>query len=89
MAFAAQVLSHQVKGRDLGLHGFFTKLMLILMVAGPYFWLESTEDAQHRTDLLLLSLSGIPEVNLALNRPNPRFDDAAFRQRFPRFELHF
>jgi hypothetical protein len=39
--------------------------MLILMVAGPFFWLVFTKDGQLRADLLLLSLSGDPEIDLA------------------------
>ncbi len=71
-----------------GLHPVFKRLMLILMVAGPFFWLVFTKDGQRRADLLLLSLSGDPEIDLALDRVNLRFGEAAFRHQFPGLEFH-
>ena len=38
------------------LHPLYKRLMLLLIVIGPFFWLVFTTDGQRRVDLVLLSL---------------------------------
>ena len=45
----------------------YKKLMLLIIVIGPIYWLMFTEDGQRRTDLVVLNLAGNPGVELRLD----------------------
>lgn len=70
------------------LHPLYKKLVVILAVMGPMLWLLFTEDGQRRTDLLLLHLTGHPELNLDLAKLSARVSEAEFRSQFPHLDLH-
>jgi hypothetical protein len=71
----------------LHLHPLYKRLLLILLVAGPFFWLVFTEDGQRRTDLLLLRLTGKPEINLAAEHLAGSMREADIRALFPDLKL--
>lgn len=66
----------------------YTKLLLLAMVIGPFYWLVFTEDGQRRTDLVLLHLMGRPDVRLAIENVRPDVTEAEFRELFPGLELN-
>lgn len=70
------------------LNPLYKKLLLILAVMGPMLWLLFTEDGHRHTDLLLLKLTGDPELNLDLHKLSPRVNEAEFRSQFPDLDLH-
>lgn len=65
----------------------YTKLLLLAVVIGPFFWLVFTDDGQRRTDLVLLHLMGREQVNLAIENLTPAVSEADFRELFPDLEL--
>ncbi|MBK1701526.1 hypothetical protein [Thiococcus pfennigii] len=69
------------------LHPLYTKLLLLAIVFGPFYWLVFTDDGQWRTDTVLLMLFGKPALNLAPERLYAGFDEAAVRERFPKVDL--
>jgi len=69
------------------LHPLYTKLLLLAIVFGPFFWLVFTDDGQWRTDTVLLMLFGKPALNLAPERLYPGLDEAAVRERFRKIDL--
>jgi hypothetical protein len=65
----------------------YTKLLLLVVVIGPFFWLVFTDDGQRRTDLVLLHLMGREQVNLAIEHLTPTLTEADFRKLYPDLEL--
>ena len=45
----------------------YKKILLLVIVIGPMYWLMFTEDGRRRTDLVVLSLSGDSSVELRLD----------------------
>lgn len=69
------------------IHPLYKKLLLLVIVIGPFFWLVFTEDGQWRTDTVLLSLLGRVELNLALERLHPELTEEALRELYPDLDL--
>ncbi|MEY6432406.1 hypothetical protein ABC977_08310 [Thioalkalicoccus limnaeus] len=69
------------------IHPLYKKLLLLVIVIGPFFWLVFTEDGQWRTDTVLLSLLGRVELNLALERLHPELTEEALRGLYPDLDL--
>ena len=63
----------------LRLHPLYKNLLLLAMVLGPLYWLTLTEDGQIRTDVVLLTLFGKPELNLTIERLNSDLTEAQLR----------
>jgi hypothetical protein len=71
----------------LRLHPLYKNLLLLAMVLGPLYWLILTEDGQIRTDVVLLTLFGKPELNLTIERLNSDLTEAQLRALFPDLTL--
>jgi len=69
------------------LHPLYKNLLILAVVLGPIVWLMLTEDGQRRTDLVLLSLFGKSEVNLAIEHLNGEVTEADLRHLYPELPL--
>lgn len=65
---------------------FYKRLLAILVVIGPFYWLLFTEDGRRRTDAVMLRLSGEKEISLNLKALDNRFTDDELKQVFPDIE---
>ncbi len=72
---------------ELRLHPLYRKGLLFILVIGPLGWLLLTTDGQRRSDLVLLSLLGKEEMNLAVEQLVGGIRQAQFQGLFP--DLHF
>jgi len=64
----------------------YKRLLAILLVVGPFYWLVFTEDGQRRTDSVMLRLSGEKEISLNLKALDDRFTEEELRKVFPDIE---
>lgn len=72
----------------LEIHPLYKRLMLVVMVVGPFWWLVFTVDGQRRTDLLILEyLNGEASLNLALHQVTGATTLADLRGNFPDLDL--
>ncbi len=72
---------------ELRLHPIYKKWLLFALVIGPLGWLLLTTDGQRRSDLVLLTLLGKEEMNLAVEQLVSGISQAQFQDLFP--DLHF
>lgn len=64
----------------------YKKLLLLVMVIGPIYWLMFTDDGRRRTDLVILTLLGHPSVELRLDILAPAATEQEFREFLPDVE---
>lgn len=65
----------------------YKTFLMLALVFLPFFWLTFTVDGQRRTDLVLMTLLGKPELNAALDAFESRLTEAQLRATFPQLEL--
>lgn len=69
---------------NLKLNPLYKRLMLLVLVLGPIFWLVLTEDGQRRSDLVLLSLwEGTEAMDVALEKLHGGVSESDLRKNFP------
>ncbi len=61
----------------------YKRLMAVIAVIGPIYWLMLTEDGRRRTDLVVLYLSGDPTVELRLDTLASSATEEQFREFVP------
>jgi hypothetical protein len=72
---------------NMRLHPLYKNLLILAIVVGPIVWLVLTEDGQRRTDLVLLSLFGKAEINLAVEHLTGDVTEADLRRLYPKLPL--
>ncbi len=65
------------------LNPLYKKLLLLTCVLGPMIWLMLTEDGRRRSDLVLLTLFGKQDLNLAIENLHGNMTEEDFRGLFP------
>jgi len=72
----------------MSLNLLYKRLLLLLIVLGPFFWLVFTADGQRRTDLVLISLFNDSEtMDIAFARLQESAREEDFRASFPDIRL--
>ena len=64
----------------------YKKLMAVIAVIGPIYWLMLTDDGRRRTDLVVLYLAGEPTVELRLDTLASAASEERFREFVPDVE---
>lgn len=65
----------------------YKKLLALVVVLGPMFWLMLTEDGRRRTDVLMLWFFGEPQINVSLVDLGNAISEQDLRQVFPQLKL--
>jgi hypothetical protein len=68
------------------LNPLYKRLLALVVVIGPIFWLVFTEDGQRRTDSVVLFLWGEDEINLNLEALDDQFTEAQLKEVFADIE---
>lgn len=74
------------KANRFKLPSLYKRLMAVIIVIGPIYWLMLTEDGRRRTDLVVLYLAGEPTVELRLDTLAPAASEERFREFVPDVE---
>lgn len=61
----------------------YKKLVMLLIVVGPFWWLVFTEDGQRRADTMMISLFGKATIDFNLQALDSGFSEAELKQVFP------
>lgn len=70
------------------LNPLYKRLLLLLIVLGPFYWLVFTADGQRRTDMVLLSLlKGSDTMDVAFSKLEESAREADFRANFPEVDF--
>ena len=64
----------------------YKRLLAVIAVIGPIYWLMLTDDCRRRTDLVVLYLAGDPTVELRLDTLSSAADEEQFRDYLPDVE---
>ncbi len=71
------------KNAKIRLPKFYKRLLLIIIVVGPIWWLVFTEDGQRRSDMFMLRLFGDAPFYLNLKVLDSHFNEAEMQQLYP------
>jgi hypothetical protein len=67
----------------------YKKLMLLMLVFGPFFWLVFTDDGQRRTDMVMTALlKGTEDMDIAFAKLQGAVIEDDFRASFPEVPFH-
>ena len=65
----------------------YKKLLALVAVIGPMFWLMLTEDGRRRTDMLMLWFFGDPQISMSLGELRTGLGEAELRKVYPQLAL--
>jgi hypothetical protein len=68
---------------SLKLNPLYKKLMAVIIVIAPMYWLTLTEDGRRRTELVVLSFMGPPALDMRLDTLSSAVNEQHWRDFFP------